>query len=146
MNEIDNTTLTLLFKLGHDTYGLEIDAIQEIVEDPVEHVVPKAGGVVRGAINFHGNILAVIDLPVLLAIPEGRRDRRRLVLTPALRALVLTITELERISKLDLSTLQPPTQEHAGRAVRGMLSHENRTVHLLDIGIVLQKLDTLSLD
>ena len=146
MNAIDNTTLVLLFKLGHDTYGLEIDAIQEIVEDPVVHVVPKAGGIVRGAINFHGNILAVIDLPALLAITESRRDRRQLVLTPALRALVLTISELERISKLDLSSLQPSAQEHAGRAVRGVLSHENRTVHLLDIGIVLQKLDALSLE
>ncbi len=58
--------LTLIFTLGEVVYGLEIDAIQEIIEDPVLHHVPRAEGVLKGAINFHGQILALVDLPELL--------------------------------------------------------------------------------
>ena len=49
--------LTLLFTLGEEVYGLEVDAIQEIVEDPSLHFVPRAEGILTGAINFHNQIL-----------------------------------------------------------------------------------------
>ena len=103
--------LILTYSLGNDLYGLEIDAIQEIIENPVLHYVPRAEGVLTGSINFHGQILAVIDLPKLLGFAGNQRDHRHLVLTSEYRSLVFTTCGVERIVNLEMEFLQPPLMD-----------------------------------
>ena len=133
--------LTLLFKLADELYGLEIDSIQEIIEDPVLYYAPRAEGVLGGAINFHGKILAVIDLPGLLGFEGEQRDHRRLVLTPDCRSLVLTVTSVERIVNIDMSTLQPPPADTRNSAIRGIADFEEIMVNLLDTNEVIEQLE-----
>lgn len=136
-------TLVLIFTLGEDVYGLEIDAIQEIVEDPHLHPVPRATGVLWGAVNFHGQILALIDLPDLLGFAGGPRDHRRVVLTPACKSLVLTVGSIRRIVALDLSSVQPPPENWAKRAIRGVAALDDIAVNLLDTDVILKQLENL---
>lgn len=136
-------TLTLLFTLGEEVYGLEVDAIQEIVEDPSLHFVPRAEGILTGAINFHNQILAEIDLPGLLGYLDEKSDHRRIVLTPAYNSLALMVGGIQRIVTLDLSLLQPPPPDVADRAVRGMVDFEESEVCMLDMDEVINKLKNL---
>ena len=136
--------LTLLFKLGDTIYGLEIDAIQEIIENPDQHFVPRAEGVLTGAINFHGRILAVIDLPALLGFDSaGALDHRCVVLTPEHRSLTLQVTGIERIVKLDLAELQPASVDAYSNAIRGVAEFDETMVNMLDSKAVIQQLETL---
>ena len=132
--------LTLIFTLGEELYGLEIDAIQEIIEDPPLHYVPRAEGVLTGAINFHGQILAVIDLPSLLGFPGEERDHRRVVLTPEFKSLVLMVSAIQRIVKLDLTTLQPSPENTGNSAIRGVADLDEILVNLLDTDEVIKQL------
>jgi purine-binding chemotaxis protein CheW len=131
--------LTLLFKLADENYGLEIDAIQEIIEDPELYYTPLAEGVLKGAINFHGQILAVIDLPALLGFNDARRDHRHIVLSPSGSSMVLIVSSVERIVNLDLSGLEPPT-ETKPKALRGVAWFEEMPINLLDTDDIVQKL------
>lgn len=135
--------LTLIFTLGEEIYGLEISAVQEILEDPPLHYVPRATGALGGAVNFHGQILAVIDLPALLGLAGTRRDPRRVVLTGECKSLVLTVSSLLRIVSLDLSTLQPPPAQSACKAVRGVATLEEQPVNLLDTDAIIKQLQML---
>lgn len=136
--------LTLIFTLGEEVYGLEIDAIQEIVENPSLHYVPRAEGVLTGAINFHGQVLAVIDLPALLGFPGEERDHRWVVLTPQFKSLVLTVSTIIKIAKLDLAALQPPATNNKSSAIRGVASLDEMMVNLLDTNEVIQQLKNQS--
>jgi len=133
--------LTLIFTLGAETYGLEIDAIQEIIEDPSLHYVPRAEGVLTGAINFHGQVLAVIDLPKLLGFSEEDRDHRQVVLTPEFKSLVLTVNSIQKIVKLDLTALQPPPEDTKVSAIRGVADLDETMINLLDTEEVINKLE-----
>lgn len=133
--------LTLIFTLGTETYGLEIAAIQEIIEDPSLHYVPRAEGVLAGAINFHGQILAVIDLPKLLGFTEEARDHRQVVLTPEFKSLVLTVSSIQGIVKLDLTALQPLPEHTKVSAIRGVADLDETMVNLLDTEEVINKLE-----
>lgn len=135
--------LTLVFTLDEEVYGLEIEAIQEIVEAPSLHYVPRAEGVLTGAINFHGQILAVIDLPTLLGFAGEKRDHRHVVLTPAFKSLVLTVSGIERIVKLELSMLQPTPANAENKAIRGVVYLDEIMVNLLDTDEVLNKLQNI---
>ncbi|MDH3999433.1 MAG: chemotaxis protein CheW [Desulfuromonadales bacterium] len=132
--------LTLVFTLAEENYGLEIDAIQEVVEDPVVHYVPQAEGVLLGSINFHGRILSLIDLPALLGFDDEKRDHRRVVLTPEYQSLVLTVSSVKRIVKLDLSLLRPSPGADARNAVRGVLDLDGVLINMLDLEEVLAQL------
>jgi len=133
--------LTLIFTLGEEVYGLEIDAIQEIIENPALHHVPLAEGVLNGAINFHGQILAVIDLPGLLGFTTEERDHRYVVLTPELKSMVLSVSGVVRIARLDLSSLQPAPSETGDSAIRGVAYLEDKRVNLLDTDKVINQLE-----
>ena len=132
--------LTLIFTLGEEVYGLEIYAIQEIIENPALHHVPLAEGVLNGAINFHGQILAVIDLPGLLGFTTEERDHRYVVLTPELKSMVLSVSGVVRIVGLDLSSLQPAPAEACDSAIRGVAYLEDKIVNLLDTDKVINQL------
>jgi len=133
--------LTLIFTLGDEVYGLEIDAIQEIIENPVLHHVPLAEGVLNGSINFHGQILAVIDLPGLLGFTTEEHDHRYVVLTPELKSMVLSVSSVVRIARLDLSSLQPAPAEAGESAIRGVAYLEDKMVNLLDTAKVINQLE-----
>jgi len=135
--------LTLIFTLAEEIYGLEIDAIQEIVEDPSLHYVPRAEGVLTGAINFHGQVLAVIDLPALLGFAGARRDHRHVVLTPEFKSLALIISGIEKIVELDLSVLQPPPENLGNKATRGAIELDETMVNLLDTDEVFNRLENI---
>jgi len=133
--------LTLIFTLGEELYGLEIDAIQEIIEAPDLYHVPLAVGVLDGAINFHGQILALIDLPKLLGFTSGERDHRYLVLTPEFKSMVLSVSRVSRIARLDLASLQPAPAEVRESAIRGVAYLDDQMVNLLDTEKVINQLE-----
>ena len=135
--------LTLIYRLGDDLYGLEIDAIQEIIEDPELHYIPRAEGVLTGSINFHGQILAVIDLPALLGFAGDQRDYRHLVLTPEHRSMVFKISGVERIVDLETELLQLPPADHDRPAVRGIIDLDEAIINLLDSDEVIKQLEEL---
>ena len=136
-------TLTLIFTLDDEFYGLEIDAVQEIIENPVLHFVPRAEGVVYGAINFHGQILAAIDLPALLGFSGVQRDHRRVVLTAEFKSLVLSVSAIQRIVELDLSALRLPPASAQKKAIRGVATVDETTINLLDSNEVINQLENL---
>ena len=134
-------TLTLVFKLAEEVYGLEVYSIQEIVEDPELHYAPWADGVLTGAVNFHGQILAVIDLPELLGFTCAQRDHRYVVLTADDKPMVFLVSRVERIVQLDLSVIELPPADKENRAIRGIVDHEGVVVNLLDTNNVIEKLE-----
>ena len=135
--------LILIFTLGDEVYGLEIDAIQELVEDPSLHYVPRAEGVLTGAINFHGQVLAVIDLPALLGLAGGGLDHRYVVLTPEFKSLALTVSSIERIVELDISVLQSTPENTENKAIRGVVDLDEVGVNLLDTDEVFNRLENI---
>jgi purine-binding chemotaxis protein CheW len=135
--------LTLIFRLAEEVYGLEIDAIQEIIEDPSLHYVPRAEGVLTGAINSHGQVLAVIDLPALLGFVGEGLDHRHVVLTPEFKSLALTVSGIERIVELDLSVLQPTSENTESKAIRGLVELDEMMVNLLDTDEVFNRLENI---
>jgi purine-binding chemotaxis protein CheW len=133
--------LTLIFRLDSDVYGLEIDTIQEIIEDPAHYFSPLAHGVLKGAINFHGQILAVIDLPELLGFAGEQRDHRHLVLTPDCKSMVLLVSQVERIVNIELSFLDPPAEDVQDKAIRGVIEFEDETINMLDTDQIINRLE-----
>ncbi|ETR73998.1 MAG: Chemotaxis protein cheW [Candidatus Magnetoglobus multicellularis str. Araruama] len=52
----------ILFQLGTQTFGIELDDLDEILMMCSLHKIPEAPNFIAGAINLRGSIIPVIDL------------------------------------------------------------------------------------
>ena len=57
------------FNLGHQTYGIPVTALHEIVRVPEITAVPDAPQYLEGVINLRGKIVSVVDLRKRLRMP-----------------------------------------------------------------------------
>ncbi|MCM2264170.1 MAG: chemotaxis protein CheW [Desulfuromonadales bacterium] len=135
----------LLFRVGAEQYGLEIEAIQEVADDPPLYSVPQAGAFLLGAVNLHGRVLPVIDLPALLAVAAGPRDQRLVVLGPECHSLVLAVSGVGRIAAFEAADLRLPSADERLKVIAGVveIGDQNEKVNLLDAGAVVERLEII---
>ena len=137
-------TLTLVFQIDGRDYGLEIDVVQEIIEDPVRYPVPRSGPFLCGALNVHGEVLPVVDLPALMETTTTERDARLVVLSPEQRGVALLVNRVERIVSLDLDKRLLAEEVSADPYCRGLVERmDGSPVRLLDLDTVYTQLEQL---
>jgi purine-binding chemotaxis protein CheW len=135
--------LMLLFRIGTLAYGLEIESIQEVADDPPRYPVPASRGPLLGAINLHGRVLPVIDLPAALGIAAATLDQRLIVLNADLHALAMAVSAVGRIVPFETGDLAPPADDATGRAVAGIVEIDAQQVNLLDVDAVIERLESI---
>jgi purine-binding chemotaxis protein CheW len=52
----------VVFKLGQEEYGLQIDQIKEVVITPTITRMPQTPSYIKGVANIRGNVIAIFDL------------------------------------------------------------------------------------
>jgi len=123
----------LTFSLGGRLYGVEVAQIQEVVKTPEFYFIPRAGFPYAGAINFHGKVVPVLDLPALIDSGSERRDKRVVVLHPDLCVLGFTVEGIEGLVLLEAETIpEAPATEEEGY-IRCRVEHEDRELCLLNV-------------
>jgi len=133
----------LTFLLGRERYGLDIVAVQEIVEAPQRYFIPSAPACFQGAINFHGTILPVIDLGRLLGFELTGCDERVIVLDAEIGCLALAVSLLEGIVALPGDDLLPGDPERQRQAcISELLYDQDEMINMLDIHLLLTRLET----
>lgn len=135
----------LVFNLENAPYGLDVAQVQEIVEAPPRYFIPQAPAYFVGAINFHGQVLPVLDVPQFLGLASKKRDRRIIVLASRIGAAALSVNAIGRILPVDPEFLQPaPEEGEENPFVRAEFIHEDKRIALLDAARLLASLDPLS--
>jgi len=131
----------LLFHLDRELFGLHIDYIQEIVESPTFHYIPRAPRHLFGAINFHGNVVPIIDLAALIGYEGDQRDARVAILSLNIATLGLAFTSVGAIVSLDTEGMQPVTPEVSSKQlIHGVLTSDEGMINLLDVPQLLSSL------
>jgi purine-binding chemotaxis protein CheW len=132
----------MTFGLADELYGLDIAAIQEIIEAPQRFFIPHAPSCLQGAINFHGMITPVLDLARLLSLPEAACDARVIVLRSDVCSLALAIHGLRTIVATTSEALIP-CDDQRGRdfCIQYLLNHDNQMINILDLAKLLSRLN-----
>ena len=136
--------LVLIFRLADEWFGLKVDDIQEIVEAPELNYVPRAPESILGAMNFHGNVVPVLDLACYLGLGNQAYGERAVVLPIGQTVLAFGVTSIDRIVPLDSEMMLPCQQEEQKELHIGMLyNHEGQMVNMLDLPSLLGSLETI---
>ncbi len=133
----------LPFTVGYETYALEVVAVQEIIENQTVYPFPGAPEIVAGAISFHGRIIPVIDLALLLNFPSGKIGRRLIVLINQHGPVVLGVDRVDPIINIEMGP-ENQMQNYAGRSyIKDVVNWRGKMVSLFDLDQLQIKLELL---
>lgn len=132
----------VLVQLGETTYGLRGDVVREITRWRAPTYVPGAPAVLPGIINQRGVILTVIDMRVLLGLPEKLPDHAtRYVIThyeDMNTALLFDeVIDLIMLTPARFEPVPSSIETHRARLFEGLARYADRPLALLDLGAII---------
>jgi purine-binding chemotaxis protein CheW len=132
------------FRIGEETYGVQIGSVREIVRVPEITAVPNAPELIEGVINLRGKIIPVMDLRKRFGNVAIQPDKKNRILVVELenRLLGLIVSSASEVLKIPPSEIEPPGAvfaEGESSYVTGVGKLKGRLVILLDIARLLRR-------
>jgi len=126
------------FKLGGETYGIEITKIREIILVGEITRVPETPHYVKGLINLRNSVIPVIDLRARFSMTENPRtsDSRIMVLNVGQRTigiLVDSVNEVLRVSTEQISPAPATVTSLSNQYMTGLVQLDHQLLILLDV-------------
>lgn len=87
----------MLFCCGEQRYAIPVDAVDEISGLLPEFPLPDSSRFLRGVVNIHGKLAAVLDLSLYLGGGPVKSGQNLLLLRIPATGLALLVTRMERI-------------------------------------------------
>ncbi|MEJ1237076.1 chemotaxis protein CheW [Chryseolinea sp. T2] len=131
----------VVFKLGNEEYGMQIDHIKEVVITPNITRMPQSASYIRGVANVRGNVIAILDL-------EERFNLERVILEKGGRYTLVVESEEMRMGLLvsdvpnTITVNSAEIDTNAGIVgdgqtdsgyIKGIVKSGNRLIILVDI-------------
>jgi purine-binding chemotaxis protein CheW len=75
MSTADSTVMTqyLTFRLGEETYALDISTVREVLDFTAITRIPRTPEFMRGVINLRGSVVPVVDLRLKFGMSKTER-------------------------------------------------------------------------
>jgi purine-binding chemotaxis protein CheW len=142
----------IVFALGNEEYGIEVDKVKTIERlSPITRV-PKTAAFIKGVINLRGVVVPVIDL-------RGRFNLSETTPTENSRIIVVAVADIEvgfivdsanDVIDIDTDTIELPPEIVGGikaKYLRGIAKlGEGRLLIMLNLAEVLNKSEIIQLE
>jgi purine-binding chemotaxis protein CheW len=123
----------------HDLlFGIEVQAIQEVIRYQTMTPVPLAPATIHGLINLRGQIVTAIDLRQRLELPAraGEHLPTNVIVRTPDGAVSLLVDEIGDVVEVDAATFELPPENLEGAArglVSGVYKLNERLLLILDV-------------
>jgi len=139
------------FKLGDETYGIEITKIREIILVGAITQVPETPHYIKGLINLRSTVIPVIDLRARFALAEGELtdDSRIMVLNVGSRTIgivVDAVSEVLRVAGDQISPAPPTVASLGNQYMTGLVRLDEQLLILLDVDQLFGEEETSAID
>jgi purine-binding chemotaxis protein CheW len=129
----------LTFRLGAESYGIEILKVQEIRGYETPTAIASAPAFIKGVINLRGVIVPILDLRIKFQLGEARYDEFTVViiLNVAGRIVGVVVDSVSDVLTLAADAIRP-TPEFASAAfdtryITGLGTVDEQMIILVDI-------------
>jgi purine-binding chemotaxis protein CheW len=153
MNTANITRQYLTFRLGEETFAVDVTKAREILDFAPPTRVPQTPGYMLGVINLRGSVVPVVDLRTKFGLAATATTRDTCIIVLEITAdgestIVGAVADsVQEVLELDAEQIEPPPRigtRLKTEFIRGMGNHDDRFLILLDIDRVFST-DELSL-
>jgi purine-binding chemotaxis protein CheW len=142
----------LTFRLGAESYGIDILKVQEIRGYEQPTTIANAPPFIKGVINLRGVIVPILDLRVKFRLPETKYDEFTVViiLNVASRVVGVVVDSVSDVLSLDPDAIRP-TPEFASNTfdtkyITGLTNLDESLLIMLDIEKLMTSADMALVD
>lgn len=141
-----NENQYVVFRLGKETYGLEISMILEIITMQTITEVPGTEEYIEGVINLRGLVIPVFNLHKKFELVEGEitRSSRIVVVEVEGHNIGMVVDGVSEVVKITQDIVEKPSNilsDIDKEYLAGVAKLEDKLVILLDLVKVLRKED-----
>ncbi len=142
----------IVFALGNEEYGIEVDKVRTIERlSPITRV-PKTAAFIKGVINLRGVVVPVLDLRGRFNLPETASTENSRIIVVAVGEIEVgfIVDSANDVIDIDTDTIELPPEIVGGvkaKYLRGIAKlGEGRLLIMLNLPEVLNKSEIIQLE
>ena len=141
-NVDDQILQWVTYRLGDETYGINVMQVQEVLRYSEIAPVPGAPDYVLGIINLRGNVVTVIDTRARFGLPpEEVTDNTRVVIIESdeqvVGILVDSVAEVVYLKSSEIDSAPNVGTEESAKFIQGASNREGELLILVDLNKLL---------
>lgn len=134
----DSVSQWVTFRLGDETYGIDVLQVQEVLRITEISPVPGAPDYVLGIINLRGNVVTVIDARSRFGLaPKEVDDASRIIVVDAFEKvvglLVDNVSEVAYVPNSQIEMAPNVGTDEGSKFVSGVFNRENELLIMVDL-------------
>lgn len=138
----DEVLQWVTYKLGDETYGINVMQVQEVLRHTEIAPVPGAPDYVLGIINLRGNVVTVIDTRARFGLePTELSDNSRIVIIESdeqvVGILVDSVAEVVYLRSSEIDSAPNVGTEESAKFIQGVSNREGQLLILVDLNKLL---------
>ncbi len=142
----DRVVQLVTFRLGGETYGIDVMNVQEVLRISEIAPVPGAPEYVLGIINLRGNVVTVVDTRARFGLPSSETDdASRIVIVESedqvVGILVDSVAEVVELNQSEIDVPPNVGNEDSARYVQGVANRESDLLIVIDLDKLLARDD-----
>jgi purine-binding chemotaxis protein CheW len=160
VSAVEDTAQIVTFQVGSEEYGLDINAITEVIRPLKITPLPRMPEFVEGVVNLRGVIIPIVDLRkrfALAEIPNETRKMRMLITKGAVptvnrrgkELLGLVVDGVQEVLRVPRKEIAPPPGAATGEKadfISGMGKVGERLIIIVDIARILSQQERSALE
>ncbi len=132
----------VVFQLSHQTYGIDIALVYEIIRMETITKVPRTPEFIEGVINLRGKIIPVIDICKRFNLPESDKTNtsRIIIVDVGGNTIGMIVDAVSEVLRVPVDSIEPPPPMIDGidaTYLRGIAILDNRLIILLNLDKIL---------
>ena len=143
-NSTDNDEILqwVTYRLGEETYGINVMQVQEVLRYTEIAPVPGAPDYVLGIINLRGNVVTVIDTRARFGLPPAEMtDNTRIVIIESdeqvVGILVDSVDEVVYLRSSEIDSAPNVGTEESAKFIQGVSNRDGELLILVDLNKLL---------
>lgn len=122
----------LVFRVGNERFGVELSAVEEVIDLPVIHHVPEMPPAFLGVISVRGLLTPAYSPHAVLGLPLASGEAALIFRRGRTRAGIV-IDDVDDAATVDLGALRgAPGLDESGGVVLGVVRHADALLALVD--------------
>ncbi len=138
----------IVFKVGSESFGMDIEQVKEIISPRQIFKIPGTPEFIDGLINIRNKVYTLINLrkKFKLTYREYDENTKIIVVNLSIEEICILVDEVNEIVWIDDSAVDSTPEkikEYNEKNVTGIVSFEDKSILMLDINQLIEKIGNL---
>lgn len=139
----------IVFRVGKEDYGLEIEKVQEVIRMKTIKKLPRSPKFILGVMNLRGNIIPVIGLRQKFGLEnlEYNEFTRIIVVNHRDKLVGMVVDEVSRVINVPTENIEgnpDMVRDNTKALVRGVAKLEDQVIILVQLDYLIYSLEELA--